>query len=124
MVRSNARSEAPKQTPKAEKKENGLLKARHAAVDRLIAENLPRFEELYVEEAKARGLEYTPPLTEAQKAEAQMQAFIRDYPDLAEQMLSRQREVQNGAPASGIVIDGEGDDTPPTPDEAGQIAQG
>lgn len=73
--------------PKADgRKSNELLKARHAAVDTLIAKHREEFDRLYVQEAQARGVTYEPPLTEAQKAKQTLEALLSKHPELAEEI--------------------------------------
>ena len=80
---TEAPAEAGKETGQSRAKSNKLLQARHAATARLIADHQEEFNRLYSEEAQARGVEYTPPLNEEQKAEAALRAILEKHPELA-----------------------------------------
>lgn len=64
---------------------DALLKASYqSALKRLREEHIDRFNALRVEEAQKRGIEWTPPKTERDKAAEKMAALLAEFPDLAE----------------------------------------
>lgn len=83
----------PKQnTESAETKSRSALlnDSYGAAMKRLRDNHLEEFNTLRVEEAKARGIEWVPPKTEAQKAREQVQALLTAHPELASEFLTTQ----------------------------------
>lgn len=63
-----------------------LKKAYRSATSLLREEKRDRFEELYVQEAKALGVEYTPRQTPEQKAEAELEALLTQFPHLRDKV--------------------------------------
>lgn len=71
-----------------------LLKQSYvAATKRLREDNLEQFNKYRVEEAKARGIEWTPPKTAEQKAKEEYDRLIADFPHLAQQPQAGTSEV-------------------------------
>ncbi len=95
MTKSTTRlAEVP---PEGEEDRKTLLrKAYSNATQRLREGHKQEFQSLYAEEAKALGVEWTPRLTEAEKAEAQFEQLLIDYPHLREKVTAGQETAQEG----------------------------
>lgn len=76
-------SEQPVHDPNTKEGRAALLReAYSAATTRLRDENPTRFQELRVEEAKQRGVDYTPPKTKEERAAEQLDALLNEHPNL------------------------------------------
>lgn len=68
--------------PPAESAKDTKLRAAYTAANsRLRKEQQDRFNVLYAEEAKARGVKWSPKLTPEQKDRAAFEALVRDHPE-------------------------------------------
>jgi hypothetical protein len=74
-----------------------LLNAAYAAANkRLREENLDRFRELQVEEARNRGIDYTPKPTAEEKAEQQLADLLAANPALRQRVTDEVLAQQGG----------------------------
>jgi hypothetical protein len=67
-----------------EKRAKGLTKAYGLATSRLRDENRERFNELYQAAAAEQGIEWSPKLSEEQRAEQEIAALVERFPHLAD----------------------------------------
>ena len=78
----------PDETPaESTPSRDDLLRASYqTATKRLREEFASRFNEIRVEEAKALGIEWTPPKSAEQKAEEEMARLVEKFPHLADKI--------------------------------------
>lgn len=93
---------APQQSSNSESKDNLLRQAYGAATQRLREQHRDDFNKLYAEEAKQRGVEWTPKKSPEEKAREQLEALFAEHPHLREEYLAQQEQAGEQA---------EGDDT-------------
>lgn len=78
---------AEAETPESKReRDKALKKAYQAANRRLRQEHQDEFNVYYAEEAEALGYEWKPRQTAEQKAEAEFQRLLAEFPHLAEQV--------------------------------------
>lgn len=65
-------------------RDNALKAAYVAATRRLREDEKEKFNRYYAEEAEARGQEWKPKPTKEEKAKAEMEALLEQYPSLRE----------------------------------------
>lgn len=75
-------------TPKVDR-DAVLRESYQAATKRLREAHLSEWNTFRVEEAKARGVEWTPPPTPEQKASAELDALLAANPHLLEELASK-----------------------------------
>jgi hypothetical protein len=75
-------SPTPVESEQSKQRTKLLNAAYGAATKRLRDENLDRFRDLYVEEAKERGIDYVPKPTKEEKAEQALAQLLAENPDL------------------------------------------
>lgn len=74
-----------KSEPTGEERDKALKESYQSALKALRTRHLAEFNTLRVEEARKRGITWTPPKTDEEKAAEQMAALLREHPALAEQ---------------------------------------
>lgn len=71
-----------------EERSKALRKAYGNATTRLREEHRDEFDRIYTEEARALGVDYQPKPTAEQKAEAELQVLLQQYPHLRDKIAS------------------------------------
>lgn len=72
----------------AEERSKLLGQARQAATSRIVNEHREAFEQAYVEEAQARGVDYQPRPSKEQRALEQARALLAEHPSLRDELLA------------------------------------
>lgn len=94
---------APEQAPAPDEKadrESGLRKAYSLATTRLREEFRTDFDRLYSEEAEKLGLTYTPKPTPEQKAKADLEKLLAEYPHLKDELVSSNTTPETTEPSA------------------------
>lgn len=82
-----ANGTTPKTTPDSEKsKDTKMREAYSAATKRVREDNREVFNKYMTEEAKARGIDWTPKPTAAEKARAEFQRLLSEHPEFASEV--------------------------------------
>ena len=92
-----------------------LRQAYSTATQQLREANRDQFNKLYQKAAEELGVEWSPRPTPEQRAEAELQALIEEYPHLRERLVGSSEEDSEGEESEGESeddedTDGEGDE--------------